>query len=553
MLLLQQHLGFDGWFINIECSLSQVHTDRLLRWVAEVSKRTPTLWYDSVTNDGQLDWQNALTASNRAFFDVSSLGMFLNYGWEAGQLSESRLQAGSRILDVYSGIDVFGRSKQPGGLQSHHALSLIADHGSSAAIFAPGWTFESTLDPKIGHDDPASARDAFDRTESAFWDGRTSGEGIRSRWHSKGYSAFSWPFNSCFCVGVGTQFFVNGEIVCSENWADLSLQDPLPTLGLCSHWNQALWRGVADQLETSISFDVAFEAGSSLRLSGRVSSFSLIELFSWHPSASAAVLGSQHVSRFRLDLRLKPLCYPLFPSLSRFFVVVELSICGLSESDGNHNRSLVFGMPSLIDSFKQWPPPGPDFLSNREVFFSFDAAEDRRGFTALASEAELGEGEKIHSIDRVLIGFVVGAEGPINIDLSVAYFGLSSAEPWLRQHDTSHLPLLGFTDVQEISPSNACSSDRAFLVQWKQELGVRCVDFFLSSSFEPSSCPKPSNVWLGRSNSDCFLISPAPERGSDVLAIATLEKGLQKTLPLSLDFGNVPKREFSSTAETIKE
>lgn len=38
------------------------------------------LWYDSLTKNGAVDWQNQLTEENLPFFKVSD-GIFLNYWW----------------------------------------------------------------------------------------------------------------------------------------------------------------------------------------------------------------------------------------------------------------------------------------------------------------------------------------------------------------------------------------------------------------------------------------------------------------------------------------
>lgn len=48
-----------------------------------------------------------------------------------------------RTLDVFVGIDVFGRNCYGGGgFNTVDALSVVRQHRLSAAIFAPGWTYE---------------------------------------------------------------------------------------------------------------------------------------------------------------------------------------------------------------------------------------------------------------------------------------------------------------------------------------------------------------------------------------------------------------------------
>ena len=52
--------------------------------------------------------------SYRIFFDKCD-GIFLNYSWKEENLLKSAQNAGNRHLDVYVGIDVFGRNFYEGG------------------------------------------------------------------------------------------------------------------------------------------------------------------------------------------------------------------------------------------------------------------------------------------------------------------------------------------------------------------------------------------------------------------------------------------------------
>lgn len=100
------------------------------------------LWYDSVTSDGRLAWQNQLNERNRRFFDACD-GIFTNYHWRESYPSNCAHEAKGRRLDVYMGIDVWGRGTWGGGgFFVDQALGKIARAGVSAALFAPGWTME---------------------------------------------------------------------------------------------------------------------------------------------------------------------------------------------------------------------------------------------------------------------------------------------------------------------------------------------------------------------------------------------------------------------------
>ncbi|KAL9940011.1 hypothetical protein V8E36_000716 [Tilletia maclaganii] len=237
---------FSGWLINIELPLDlgfQVsgytwypdwlrptsaatkadmasNARRLRAWVAllrsegrrrfALAGRDPNewtvLWYDSVTREGQLRWQDAVTVENVDFLEVSD-GIFTNYTWArpdrphiqqpdmpggpspstdilAAHEAEAKREA-SRLLaestphpalahsvaildkarrlraDAWIGIDVFGRSCW-GGSQTWRSLEMIgsaarwrarlgpagdassqvARLGLSVALFGPGWTWE---------------------------------------------------------------------------------------------------------------------------------------------------------------------------------------------------------------------------------------------------------------------------------------------------------------------------------------------------------------------------------------------------------------------------
>lgn len=58
---------------------------------------------------------------SRCFFDVCD-GIFLNYTWKDTNLEWSAKMAQHRILDVFVGVDVFGRNCFGGGGFNSHAV-----------------------------------------------------------------------------------------------------------------------------------------------------------------------------------------------------------------------------------------------------------------------------------------------------------------------------------------------------------------------------------------------------------------------------------------------
>ncbi|BGO98491.1 hypothetical protein JCM10021v2_002151 [Rhodotorula toruloides] len=169
--------GFDGWLVNVEVDLgsgsakegAKEHTRVLLDWLvyfqAALKKRIPhaeVVWYDSVTTEGKLAWQNCVNELNRPFF-LACDSIFLNYWWRSEQLAatsqEIQQTCPGRVADVCVGIDVFGRGTLAGGgfesWRAAHAICTAtqasqtpSEAGFSVALFAPGWTVEAE---SLGH------------------------------------------------------------------------------------------------------------------------------------------------------------------------------------------------------------------------------------------------------------------------------------------------------------------------------------------------------------------------------------------------------------------
>lgn len=72
LAILTKIFGFDGWLLNIENKAT--NTDVLKEFVPYftnlIHQDNPgnlVIWYDSVTEDGELQWQNQLNDKNRYF------------------------------------------------------------------------------------------------------------------------------------------------------------------------------------------------------------------------------------------------------------------------------------------------------------------------------------------------------------------------------------------------------------------------------------------------------------------------------------------------------
>ncbi|CAL1679436.1 unnamed protein product [Lasius platythorax] len=154
------------------------------------------IWYDSVTNKGELNWQNELNENNKEFF-LHCDGIFLNYNWTESKLGNSCMFAkelGRDIKDIYVGLDVWGRGcPGGGGFNSAYALDLIRKQGLSVAIFAPGWTHEYF------------GPNTFQVLEDLFWAQLFPYLYV----HVSIYE--DETFKTSFCRGAGICYYYNGE------------------------------------------------------------------------------------------------------------------------------------------------------------------------------------------------------------------------------------------------------------------------------------------------------------------------------------------------------
>ncbi|CAI6333911.1 unnamed protein product [Periconia digitata] len=177
---IAEHYGFDGYLVNIEKSFSDSNWDpsvleSFLRQLKEdLGASRSLIWYDALTIENKVSYQNALTLKNVVF--SQACGQILtNYSWrEADALSSRQLASTCGELDfenVVFGVDAWAQNKAPltrrrvtypehkgGGTYCGIAVEKLSKIGLSVGIFAPAWTFEHF---------PGQAR----KIEKAVWEG----------------------------------------------------------------------------------------------------------------------------------------------------------------------------------------------------------------------------------------------------------------------------------------------------------------------------------------------------------------------------------------------
>ncbi|KAL5568833.1 hypothetical protein UlMin_025408 [Ulmus minor] len=246
-------LGFDGWLINIEVKLDLVQIPNLIEFISHLTQSMHSsisgslvIWYDSVTTEGKLEWQDQLNQKNKPFFDICD-GIFVNYTWKEDYPRLSGAVAGDRKFDVYMGIDVFGRGAYGGGQwNTSYALDLLKKEDVSAAIFAPGWIYETKQPPD------------FQTANNHWW------ALLEKSWGISQHYPRVLPFYSNFDQGHGHHFYVDGEQVLDTPWNNISSQGFQPFLKYIDGCT-------ADPIQVFIDFkEASYSGGSNITFKGNL-------------------------------------------------------------------------------------------------------------------------------------------------------------------------------------------------------------------------------------------------------------------------------------------
>ena len=304
-------LGFDGWFINQETGLTikendfidqsetakegakitKKHAELMQEFIREFKKKSDLeiMWYDSITKDGEMDWQNALTDKNDYFLiDQNNThiadSMFLNFWWTSKKLADQQLlkvskekaeSLGLNNYDLYAGIDM-----QENGTNTNIRWDLFQDEKgvpyTSLGLYCPSWTYFSS-----------NSIDEFQMKENRLWVNELGDPSKKSELTDnifRGISNYavektvvnSLPFTTNFSMGNGYNFFVNGEKVSALDWNNRSLGDVMPT------YRWIINNEGNNTLKASIDYANAFFGGNSIKLSGNMQAQkgSTIKLFS---------------------------------------------------------------------------------------------------------------------------------------------------------------------------------------------------------------------------------------------------------------------------------
>lgn len=278
--------GFDGWFFNQETEGTQeepftAEQSALVReFIQDFKEKAPELqmiYYDSMTTEGNIDWQNALNEKNLPFMKNESGenvadSMFLNFWWTEEELASLELlkasaqKAEENQLDPYSlyaGVDI-----QSEGYLTPIQWNLFEKSKNSTytslGLYCPSWTYSSS----------AGSMDDFWAKENLVWVNSKGDPSAKAETSSdtgwKGISAYavertaitSLPFITNFNVGNGYSFYKNGEQISKLDWNNRSISDIMPT------YRYLIENGEGNKLSASVDVANVYYGGSSLKLRG---------------------------------------------------------------------------------------------------------------------------------------------------------------------------------------------------------------------------------------------------------------------------------------------
>ncbi len=279
--------GFDGWFINQETEgteeepLTEDHALRMqefLSYYKEKAAELELIYYDSMTIDGQMDWQNGLTERNLAFLKTEegktvADKMFLNFWWTTEKYAPEELLKSSKELaeqkeidpyTLYAGIDLQSKGY---GTEINWSLFENPEGGTytSLGLYCPSWTYFS-----------ADMIQDFWKQENKLWvnaEGNPASESKElgdTQW--RGISTYvvertaitKAPFVTNFCTGNGYGFYKNGEQISMLDWNNRSISDILPT------YRYIIENGEGNYLSADLDVGDAYYGGNSMILRGAV-------------------------------------------------------------------------------------------------------------------------------------------------------------------------------------------------------------------------------------------------------------------------------------------
>ena len=277
--------GFDGWFINQETEgseeepLTEEHAKAMMSFIKYFKAQAPELelvYYDSMTNDGEMDWQNALTDQNDLYLadeDGSQMAdsMFLNFWWTEEELAAQELLKASREKAEELGIDPYalyaGVDIQSDGYATPIQWNLFesSDNATytSLGIYCPNWAYATALgvDEFQNKENTLWVNSKKDPTAAVNYSSDTQWRGV-STYAMEKSAITKLPFTTYYNMGSGYSFFKDGVQISTLDWNNRSIGDVLPT------YRWVMNHEGSNKLDASFSVADSYYGGTSLKFRG---------------------------------------------------------------------------------------------------------------------------------------------------------------------------------------------------------------------------------------------------------------------------------------------
>ena len=262
LIEVMEYYGFDGYFFNEETAVDYTTAGNLRSMIAYMRQQRPDMligWYDSITDSGNLSYQDAVNGSNSGWVSAGVNEFFMNYNWTTQDVNTtvSTMQnLGKSQYEAFAGLDV-----QQNCMNTNFSSNYLLNNNNklklSLALYCPNSTMGLSGDGADFHEverqfyvnggDPRS-------TSSSGWAGM-------SRFFADHTTIISAPFVTNFNSGHGKAFYIDGVKSRDAEWSYQSVQDVMPT-----------WTWIIDsngqKLSGAYDFEDAYNGGSSIKFYG---------------------------------------------------------------------------------------------------------------------------------------------------------------------------------------------------------------------------------------------------------------------------------------------
>jgi mannosyl-glycoprotein endo-beta-N-acetylglucosaminidase len=290
LIEIAEYYGFDGWFINQETeggnAADAAAMRDLIRYI-RLNSSLKIVWYDSMTEAGNIAWQDHLNTNNDWYLrhnyttglqdNTGSLiadSMFIDFSNDTStnlpNLSGNRAaDLGLNRYKIWTGLETQAedfRTSTAGRVKMAKAFPDGQNHITSVGLYLPR-TFATQLPEQdlFWTGDSGDPRNTSGTVSTGPWKGVAHNIAERSVINSL-------PFATDFCIGQGNHYYNNGVIVKPGAWWNRALQAVLPT-----------WRWIIDSTGTKLTPELwngdSYRGGSCLRVSGNLNAENTLRLY----------------------------------------------------------------------------------------------------------------------------------------------------------------------------------------------------------------------------------------------------------------------------------